>query len=138
MLRGFEKVLLTIGIMMSAAVVARVSTPATSIRVASRRPVRLNRGVQRELKLDEAQLEKVEKIAAKVQAKGRAAAKEYQTLSKTVRRQKMHTLMTEACEQAMTAVVAASSRPSSPSVSIRSCCSNEGSWRSPTQRSRPN
>jgi hypothetical protein len=104
MLRGFGKVLLTIGILMSAAVVARAQHSSHLDTSGIQAAILTNRGVQRELKLDEAQSEKVEKIAAEVAAKGRAAAKEYQALSKTVRRQKMHKLMTEACEEAMTAV----------------------------------
>jgi hypothetical protein len=61
-----------------------------------------NRDVQRELKLDKPQTEKVVTLVAAVAAKGREGAKEFQALAKSERRLKMHRLMTVACEEAMT------------------------------------
>jgi hypothetical protein len=103
MMRRFEKALLPmIGILMSTVGVARAQHSAHYDTVGIQAAILTNRGVQRELKLDEAQSEKVEKLVAEVAAKGRAAAKEFQALSKSERRLKLHTLMTEACEEAMT------------------------------------
>jgi hypothetical protein len=63
-----------------------------------------NRSVQRELKLDKAQTEKVANVAAEVTSKARAAAKEFEGLGEAERRDRMHVLMTAVCKDAMTTV----------------------------------
>jgi hypothetical protein len=60
-----------------------------------------NRSVQKELKLNGAQVENVASLAKDVAAKGRAAALEFKALPDSERREKMQVLMTAVCAEAM-------------------------------------
>ena len=94
-----------------------------------------NRSVQLALKLDAGQSEQVTKLAKDVAAKGRAAAREFGTLTEAERREKMHGMMTATCKEAMGALCGIS-RPHSTGATTRSSCSKAGSWRSPIPKSR--
>lgn len=61
-----------------------------------------NKGVQRELKLNDVQADRVATLVAEVAVRGREGAKALESLPQAERRLKMHNLMTEACEEAMT------------------------------------
>jgi hypothetical protein len=97
----FDRLFLTIGLVVTATGVARAQHPAHHDAAGIQAALLTNRSVQKELKLDEAQVEKVASLAKDVAAKGRAAALEFKALPDSERREKMHALMTSVCAEAM-------------------------------------
>jgi hypothetical protein len=102
MMRRFHRGLLSISLLAWATDAAWAQHSAHYDLSGIRAALLTNEGVQRELKLDKAQTEKVMRLAAEVAAKGREGAEEFQALAESERRLKMHRLMTVACEEAMT------------------------------------
>jgi hypothetical protein len=101
MMRRNESLLLTVGLLVMATGVVRAQHPDHHDAAGIRAALLTNKGVQRELKLDESQAEKVATLAKDVAAKGRAAAEEFKALPAAERREKMHGVMTATCAKAM-------------------------------------
>jgi hypothetical protein len=101
MMCRFERVLLTIGVMVLATSAVRAQHPGHYDAAGIRAALLTNKSVQKELKLDESQAEKVATLAKDVAAKGRAAAAELKALPESERRERMHKLMTATCAEAM-------------------------------------
>jgi hypothetical protein len=97
----FDRLFLTIGLVVTATGVARAQHPAHHDAAGIQAALLTNRSVQKELKLDEAQVEKVASLAKDVAARGRAAALEFKALPDSERREKMHALTTSVCAEAM-------------------------------------
>jgi hypothetical protein len=96
----FERVLLTVGLVVTTTGVVRAQHEGHHDAAGIQAALLTNRSVQKELKLDRAQVEKVAIVAKDVAAKGRAASEEFKALPESERREKMHGLMTAACAEA--------------------------------------
>jgi hypothetical protein len=101
MMHRFESLMLTVGLVVTATGAVRAQHPGHHDAAGIQAALLTNKGVQRELKLNGTQSEKVAKLAADVAAKGHAAAQEFQGLPEAERRQKMSALMTATCNEAM-------------------------------------
>jgi hypothetical protein len=97
----FERVLLTVGLMVTSSGVALAQHEGYHDAAGIQAVLLTNRSVQKELKLDGSQVEKVASLAKDVGAKGRAAALDLKPLPDSERREKMHVLMTAVCAEAM-------------------------------------
>ncbi len=98
----FEKVLLAAGLVLAATGAVRAQRSGHHDAAGIQAALLTNKSVQKELKLDVAQSEKIKTLAKHVAAKGRAAVAEYKDLPESERREKMHELMTATCAEAMT------------------------------------
>jgi LTXXQ motif family protein len=98
----FEKMLLTVGLVLTATGAVRAQHPGHHDAAGIQAALLTNKSVQKELKLDGAQSEKVKTLANDVAAKGRAAVAKFKDLPESERREKMHELMTATCADAMT------------------------------------
>jgi hypothetical protein len=97
----FEKVLLTVGLVVTTTGVVRAQHEGHHDAAGIQAALLTNRSVQKELKLNGAQVEIVASLAKDVAAKGRAAALEFKALPDSERREKMQVLMTAVCAEAM-------------------------------------
>jgi predicted negative regulator of RcsB-dependent stress response len=101
MMRRCESLLLIVGLAVTATGAVRAQHPDHHGAAGIRAALLTNESVQRELKLDDSQVERVATLAKEVVARGRAAAEEFKDLAASERREKMHGVMTETCAKAM-------------------------------------